>query len=181
MVLPTWKGEQPPGLGTPQVARKYPKAIEPQQLVIMPFDNKHLRIAIRPRNWIHADIDPLANRLIRVLLSEPRRDLGYAVLQTHRKRTPTDRVAAGGCGEAELCAKNLDDIKLHLAGGNFDLAEGVIGPRADVDTLLFEGLAIRAGVSVDAEPDRLPDVELWPHGFIWTFELDTSANSAEGP
>jgi hypothetical protein len=176
-----WQGEQPPALRTPQVARKHPKAIEPQQLAVIPLDNKHLRVAVRPENWVHTDNDPLANRLIRVLLSEPRPDLRHAVVQADRKCSFTDCVAAGGSGEAELCAKNLDEINLHLTGGNIDLAEGVIGPWADVDTLLPEGLAIPIGVSADAKPDRLLDSELRSHGFIWTFELDVSVNSSERP
>lgn len=91
-------------------------------------------------------------------------NLGGAELETELDRASVDLAPRGIAREAELPARDVDQVEFGLLGGHREgrLAEHVVRPGADLPARLLDGLAELIGspeTGADGDGDGLPDRE----------------------
>jgi len=157
------KSKDPLIAGTPDIAGTARNAAEPKAIANA-LHAEQLESAIRAAKWLHGNDKPFTLGLILVLQTQLRTNLVRANIQASLFGSGVDILTSGSILEAELSDADDDEIYLGLFGGYREggLAEDVVGPITDLESVVLKGLTKIVGglEAVRAELDGFPDPEL---------------------
>ena len=122
------------------------------------LDVEHEEEAVRVGYGIHSDNNPLAHRLVGVLFTQGRADLGWTLLKAQLQGMSIDCIATRTSLEAQLAARHEDQAYCNLVLADRRFVEDLAGVGTDF-TLACECLAILLGRLVETELDGFPDLE----------------------